>query len=291
MAFVNEWLFLFPRQIACLNMKKFSILFLALFWLSSHVSQAATVDTLSVFSKAMNKETRCVVIVPKGAEANRLPVLYLLHGLGGNQQSWLQIKPELPRLADEMQMLIVCPNGGFRSWYLDSPIDSSFRYETYMIQELIPYIDSHFRTVTTREGRAIAGLSMGGHGSLYLAIRHLEIFGAACSTSGSVDLLKKTFSWKYKEMILGDTICCKQNWLDHSVIHMADQLKNGQLSVHLDCGTEDDLYMPNRLLHEKWQASGVEHEYLEGPGKHDAAYWNKSIDPILLFVHRFFEKK
>jgi S-formylglutathione hydrolase FrmB len=291
MAFVNEWLFSFPLQLACMNMKKFSILFLALFWCSALVSRAATVDTLSVYSKAMQKETRCVVIVPKGADANALPVLYLLHGLGGDHHSWLQIKPELPRLADEMQMLIVCPNGGVRSWYLDSPIDSSFRYETYMIHELIPYIDSHFSTVKTREGRAIAGLSMGGHGSLFLAIRHSEVFGAACSTSGSVDLLKKTFSWKYKEMILGDTICCKENWVSNSVMTIADELQPGQLALHIDCGTEDDLYMPNKRLHEKWGAMGIEHAYIEGPGRHDAAYWNRSIDSILLFVQRFFEKK
>jgi S-formylglutathione hydrolase FrmB len=291
MAFVNEWLFSFPLQLACMNMKKFSILFLALFWCSALVSRAATVDTLSVYSKAMQKETRCVVIVPKGADANALPVLYLLHGLGGDHHSWLQIKPELPRLADEMQMLIVCPNGGVRSWYLYSPIDSSFRYETYMIHELIPYIDSHFSTVKTREGRAIAGLSMGGHGSLFLAIRHSEVFGAACSTSGSVDLLKKTFSWKYKEMILGDTICCKENWVSNSVMTIADELQPGQLAIHIDCGTEDDLYMPNKRLHEKWGAMGIEHAYIEGPGRHDAAYWNRSIDSILLFVQRFFEKK
>jgi S-formylglutathione hydrolase FrmB len=291
MPFVNEWLFSFPLQLACMNMKKFSILFLALFWCSALVSRAATVDTLSVYSKAMQKETRCVVIVPKGADANALPVLYLLHGLGGDHHSWLQIKPELPRLADEMQMLIVCPNGGVRSWYLDSPIDSSFRYETYMIHELIPYIDSHFSTVKTREGRAIAGLSMGGHGSLFLAIRHSEVFGAACSTSGSVDLLKKTFSWKYKEMILGDTICCKENWVSNSVMTIADELQPGQLAIHIDCGTEDDLYMPNKRLHEKWGAMGIEHAYIEGPGRHDAAYWNRSIDSILLFVQRFFEKK
>jgi S-formylglutathione hydrolase FrmB len=291
MAFVNEWLFSFPLQLACMNMKKFSILFFALFWCSALVSRAATVDTLSVYSKAMQKETRCVVIVPKGADANALPVLYLLHGLGGDHHSWLQIKPELPRLADEMQMLIVCPNGGVRSWYLDSPIDSSFRYETYMIHELIPYIDSHFSTVKTREGRAIAGLSMGGHGSLFLAIRHSEVFGAACSTSGSVDLLKKTFSWKYKEMILGDTICCKENWVSNSVMTIADELQPGQLAIHIDCGTEDDLYMPNKRLHEKWGAMGIEHAYIEGPGRHDAAYWNRSIDSILLFVQRFFEKK
>ncbi len=274
-----------------MNMKRIFFLFLMLCCWHTMFLQAATVDTLSVFSTSMRKDTRCVVIVPKGTERSALPVLYLLHGLGGDHQSWLRIKPELPQLADELQMLIVCPNGGGRSWYLDSPIDTSFRYETYMIQELIPYIDAHFKTIATRDGRAIAGLSMGGHGSLFLALRHQDVFGAACSTSGSVDLLKKTFSWKYKEMILGDTVCCKQNWLNHSVTEMALQLKPGQLSLHLDCGTEDDLYLPNKRLHEKWSASAVEHEYLEGPGKHDAAYWNRSIDPILLFVDRFFTKK
>jgi S-formylglutathione hydrolase FrmB len=259
--------------------------------LGAAIAEAAVVDTVSIHSKSMHKETRCVVIVPAGAETQRLPVLYLLHGLGGDHQSWLRIKPELPQLADQLQMLIVCPNGGVRSWYLDSPIDSSFRYETYMIRELIPFIDSHFKTIATREGRAIAGLSMGGHGSLYLSIQHPDLFGAVASTSGSVDLFKKTFSWKYKEMILGDTICCKDNWTRHSVMSISDRLRPGELSIHLDCGTEDDLYASNKRLHEKWAAAGIEHTYLEGPGKHDAAYWNKSIDPILAFVHRFFEKK
>jgi S-formylglutathione hydrolase FrmB len=261
-----------------------------LLWISL-VARSARVDTLSVYSQSMRKDTRCVVIIPQDAETKAMPVLYLLHGLGGDHQSWLRIKPELPQLADELQILIVCANGGVRSWYLDSPIDSTFRYETYMTKELIPFVDSHFKTIANREGRAIAGLSMGGHGSLYLAIRHLDMFGAACSTSGSVDLLKKTFSWKYKEMILGDTSCCKQNWLNNSVIEMADQLGHGQLQIHLDCGTEDDLYLANLRLHEKWVRLGIEHEYAESSGAHDAAYWNKSIGPILVFVDRFFDKK
>ena len=268
----------------------FTVGLLALALITS-VASAATVDTLSVYSQSMHKETRCVVIVPSGAESKLMPVLYLLHGLGGDHQSWLRIKPNLPKLADELQMLIVCPNGGVRSWYLDSPFDPLFRYETYMTKELIPFIDAHFRTRANREGRAIAGLSMGGHGSLYLAIRHLDLFGAAASTSGSVDLMKKTFSWKYKEMILGDTICCKENWIKHSVIAITDRLKPGDLALRLDCGKEDDLYLPNKSLHEKWETMGIEHTYSEAPGKHDAEYWNKSIDSILEYIDRFFDKK
>jgi S-formylglutathione hydrolase FrmB len=289
MAFVNRCHFLILFQLASMiRMKFYSNCLLALLLLSA-TARAAKVDTLSVYSQSMQKETRCVVIVPSEAESKEMPVLYLLHGLGGDHQSWLRIKSNLPQLADELQMLIVCPNGGVRSWYLDSPVDAAFRYETYMTRELIPFIDSHFKTIATREGRAIAGLSMGGHGSLYLAIRHLDLFGSAASTSGSVDLLKKTFSWKYKEMILGDTICCKDNWTRNSIVSMAGRLKPNELAIHLDCGTEDDLYEPNKKLHEKWVAMGITHTYLESPGKHDAAYWNKSIDPILLFIDRFFD--
>ena len=253
--------------------------------------RAASVDTVSVYSTSMHKNTRCVVIMPDSNSSLPLPVLYLLHGLGGDHHSWLSIKPGLPAMADELHMMIVCPNGGNRSWYLDSPVDSSFRYETYMIQELIPFIDSSYMTISNRSGRAIAGLSMGGHGSLFLSMRHPELFGAVCSTSGSVDLLKKTFSWKYKEMILGDTTCCMQNWINHSVIQLAGHISAGQIAIRIDCGTEDDLYDANRRLHEKWNAMNIPHEYAEGPGRHDASYWSRSIGPILDFVHLYFEKK
>lgn len=263
---------------------------LFVFTLLRMVCHSASVDTVTVYSPSMQKNTRCVVITPSSTAQAALPVLYLLHGLGGDHHSWLRVKPELPAMADVFQMIIVCPNGGVRSWYIDSPIDGEFKYETYMIQELIPYIDSHYKSIAIRSGRAIAGLSMGGHGSLFLSIRHPELFGAACSTSGSVDLLKKTFSWKYKEQILGDTVCCKKNWIEHSVIQMADRFATAHIALHLDCGTEDDLYIPNKHLHEKWDALGVEHTYVEGPGKHDAAYWNKSVDSILQFVDRFFDK-
>ncbi|MFM7233349.1 MAG: alpha/beta hydrolase [Flavobacteriales bacterium] len=267
------------------------ILIIAALTLNATIASGAMVDTVSVYSQSMQKETRCVVILPSNAEQTNLPVLYLLHGLGGDHRSWLKVKPELPAMAEETQMIIVCPNGGVRSWYIDSPIDTTFRYETYMIHELIPFIDNHYSTISNRSGRAIAGLSMGGHGSLFLSIRHPELFGAACSTSGSVDLLKKTFSWKYKEQILGDTVCCMQNWINHSVTQMANRFVTANIALHLDCGTEDDLYIPNKRLHEKWDALGVRHVYIEQKGKHDATYWNTSIDPIMRFVDRFFDKK
>jgi S-formylglutathione hydrolase FrmB len=254
-------------------------------------ANASTIDTVSIYSNSMHKESKAIVIYPNTPSEEPIPVLYLLHGLGGDYGSWLKIKPALVDYADERRLIIVCPDGGERSWYLDSPIDSSFRYETHLTQEVVPYIDSLYNTIQRREGRAIAGLSMGGHGSLFLAIRHPELFSIACSTSGSVDLLKRTFSWKYKEMILGDTTCCVSNWQDHSVTRLAEQLSPGLLKLHIDCGTEDELIEVNRDLHRKLLSRGVEHEYIEKPGAHDAAYWAESIDSIMSFVMLQFELK
>ncbi|WP_242499227.1 alpha/beta hydrolase family protein [Flavobacterium sp. 140616W15] len=80
----------------------------------------------------------------------------------------------------------------------DSPIDTTFKYETYVIDELVPFIDKNYKTITSREGRAISGLSMGGHGALYLSFKHQEVFGAAGSMSGGVDFRPFPEKWDIK---------------------------------------------------------------------------------------------
>ena len=159
-------------------MKRFfiSYLFFALFTLGAF---SATVDTVSVFSDKMNKNIRAVVIKPQSYDNNEAhPVLYLLHGHGGRYDGWIKDAPHIKELADQYGMMIVCPDGGFSSWYWDSPVDSTFQYETFVSKELIAWMDKNYKTVPSRAGRAITGLSMGGHGGLYLAFRNQEVFGA-----------------------------------------------------------------------------------------------------------------
>lgn len=74
------------------------------------------------------------------------------------------------------------------SWYFDSPVDTAYRYETHISKEVVGFIDGHYRTRANKKYRAITGLSMGGHGALFIALRHSDIFGAAGSISGGVDL-------------------------------------------------------------------------------------------------------
>ncbi|GAE83076.1 acetyl esterase [Bacteroides reticulotermitis JCM 10512] len=164
--------------------KKKNLLVLALLlWTIS--GYAAKVDTLLVKSPAMNKNVEVVVVVPDaglGKKATACPVIYLLHGYGGNAKTWIQLKRNLPQIADEKGIIFVCPDGK-NSWYWDSPKDPAYRYETFISSELVNYIDGHYKTVADRKGRAITGLSMGGHGAMWNALRHKDTFGGAGSTS------------------------------------------------------------------------------------------------------------
>jgi len=253
---------------------------------------AARVDTILVHSDAMNKDVKCVVIQPEHAAtlnpgSSHFPVVYLLHGHGGNYAQWPATAPQLGKEADDLGILFIAPDGGFDSWYFDSPIDPSVRYETFVIKELIPYIDTHYPTVPDRAHRAITGLSMGGHGALYLAIRHTELFGAAGATSGGVDFRPFPDNWGIKKD-LGTITDHKENWDNNTVYTLADNLHNGDLKIIFDCGTSDFFITVNRNLHQKLLDKKIDHDYTERPGGHNGAYWRNSIDFQVLFFWKYF---
>ena len=266
-------------------------LFLPLLLLATHTF-AARVDTILVHSDAMNKDVKCVVIQPEhpatlNPGSTHFPVVYLLHGHGGNYAQWPATAPQLRKEADDLGILFIAPDGGFDSWYFDSPIDPSVRYETFVIKELIPYIDTHYPTVPDRAHRAITGLSMGGHGALYLAIRHTELFGAAGATSGGVDFRPFPDNWGIKKD-LGTITDHKENWDNNTVYTLADNLHNGDLKIIFDCGTSDFFITVNRNLHQKLLDKKIDHDYTERPGGHNGAYWRNSIDFQVLFFWKYF---
>lgn len=261
---------------------------------------AARVDTILVHSAAMNKEIPCVIIRPTVAPhasapaapvnaATRFPVIYLLHGWAGNYAQWICTAPQLRQQADDNGLIFVCPDGGYDSWYFDSPVDPAVRYETFITKELLPFIDAHYPTVPDRRHRAITGLSMGGHGALYLAIRHHDLFGAAGATSGGVDFRPFRNNWGLKKD-LGDSACCWANWEKNTVIAAADGLHDGDLAIIFDCGVNDFFLGVNRNLHRKLLEKKIAHDYTERPGGHEEAYWKNSIDYQLLFFRKFFSR-
>ena len=121
-------------------MKTRLMMFVAVFVLVAISVKGAVVDTLDVYSEAMKKNVQVVVVSPDNNRAPK-PVVYLLHGYGGNAKTWISMKPELKDIADRDGLIFVCPDGK-NSWYWDSPKDPSYRYETFVSSELIKYIDS-----------------------------------------------------------------------------------------------------------------------------------------------------
>lgn len=267
-------------------------LLIAIFIFFSAYAIAGTVDTLEIQSRYLKKATKVVVIQPSstGNKTSIYPVIYLLHGYGGNYATWAKTTPQLAKTADELKIIFVCPDGGKGSWYFDSPIDSSIRYESYITKELVPYIDANYPVKAEAKYRAITGLSMGGHGAMYLAIRHPDLFGAAGSTSGGVDFRPFPKNWDIKN-VLGDFESNQERWYDHTVMRQVEFLKNNQLAIIIDCGVDDFFMGVNRALHEKLLQLKINHDYIERPGAHTYTYWSENIDYQLLFFKKFFDKK
>ncbi len=271
-------------------MKK-SFLLSLLFILISY-AHAATVDTVAIFSNSMHRAVKTVVITPATySESNkRFPVVYLLHGAFGSYANWITKVPHIKQLADTYQMMIVCPDGGFTSWYFDSPVDSNFRFETFVANEVPNYMDANYRTIADRKGRAITGLSMGGHGGLFLGFRHADLFCACGSTSGALHVTVITQRYDVEKR-LGDTALNRKYWHDWSVLNVIDNYPKDSLAIIIDCGTEDKVLAMNRAVHEKMLKLHIPHDYTERPGEHNWNYWNTSIDYQLLFFKMHFDKE
>jgi S-formylglutathione hydrolase FrmB len=237
----------------------------------------------------MFKNVKCVVVTPSTYKKSgpALPVVYLLHGYSWKYSDWATHQPEMQKLADENRLMIVCPDGAFSSWYFDSPVDLTMHYETNVAVEIPAYIDSVFHTIRDRKARAITGLSMGGHGGLFLGFRHANLFGACGSMSGALDVSRITRGYDVEKR-LGDTSVNRRNYLDWSVINVIEKYPKDSLAITFDCGTDDRLIEINRRTHNKMLDLKIPHDYTERPGKHDWDYWREAIRYQLLFFREYF---
>ncbi|MGY4537620.1 S-formylglutathione hydrolase FrmB [Mucilaginibacter sp. UYNi724] len=274
-----------------MNTKKIFTLFLIFassFWLKA---TAGNVDTALTHSTVMNKDMKAVVVKPADYSASKkYPVMYLLHGFSGNYSDWIKKIPAITKLADTYHMLIVCPDGNFAGWYFDSPISKEWMYETYIGTELVSYIDKHYSTIANRKGRAITGLSMGGHGALFLAFKHQDVFGAAGSMSGVVDIRQFADSYGI-EQVLGKYSEHPEVWEQHCVVSLVYLLKPNALALTFDCGYDDGMYSGNQELHEKLMERKIPHDYTVRPGGHSWEYWGNSINYQSLFFSRYFNSE
>lgn len=245
---------------------------------------AATVDTVSIRSAAMDTILQTIIVIPN--DSSRLtesrPVLYLLHGWSGDFSNW-HSHTDLGGLADRFGCIIVCPEGGYASWYFDSPVRPRSQFSTFIGEELIHWVDGHYKTINTPGGRAITGLSMGGHGALYIAITHPGVFGGAGSMSGVLNLEDTRF---YGEIL--NLLGLKKAGELHrfSFVGLIDRLTNEAPAIIIDCGFADPYLPTNREAHRLLLENKIDHTYMERPGGHSWDFWTNALEYHLLFFRK-----
>jgi S-formylglutathione hydrolase FrmB len=270
-------------------MKRLILLPFLLFLFTSY---AATVDTVDIYSNSMKKNIKAVVIKPDSYDKGKtaFPTVYLLHGHSGNYRNWITRVPDLKKLVDDFQLIIVTPDGAYAGWYIDSPVDPTMQYETFIAKEVPAFIDSKYRTIKNRNARAITGLSMGGHGGLFLGFRHASDFGACGSMSGAFSLEHITAPQYGVSRLLGDTTN-KELYKAHTIFKQMETYPKDSVAIIIDCGREDFIFPMSQIVHDKMVELKIPHDYIERPGKHDWAYWRNAIQYQLLFFRNYFDRK
>jgi len=248
---------------------------------------AGTVDTVSIPSKAMATEFKSVVVLPDNYSEDKdqsWPVIYLLHGWSGKYNNWAK-KTDLKILADKYEFMIICPDGGYAGWYLDSAIKKDSQYETYIANEVVQFIDDKYKTIKDSTERFITGLSMGGQGAIRLIAKYPNVFDAAGSMSGVMDLNESTKKYDIIQL-LGEYETNTELWQNESCLKIVEELKGKNKGLIIDCGIKDRFIESNRKIHQKMMDLKIQHDYYERPGGHSWDYWTNALEYHLLFFKK-----
>lgn len=210
----------------------------------------------------------------------RYPALYLLHGLFGSFTNWT----ELGQLRATNDLIIVMPEGG-DGWYCDVENTDEMN-ESRVVRELVPEIDAGYRTIATRDGRSIAGNSMGGYGALKIALKFPEMFSFAASFSGAFEAVNWTDQsppaekWdEYRPSISRVFGNAESSTRAANDIFRLPAESSSQVApaIYFDCGISDSFLAANRRLSRTLRECGVEHKFRILPGGHDWDYWSRQV--------------
>lgn len=252
-------------------------------------ANAAKVDTVLVNTTNLETPMKVVVVTPEGyAEGEKFPTAYVLHGYSGDYTDWQKHQPRINDMADRYGMIIVHPDGR-DSWYIDSPVNPKVKMESFFVEDLVPFIDKNYPTKACACQRAITGLSMGGHGAMFLAMRHPDIWKNVGSMSGGVDVRPFPNGWNIPD-VLGRVEEHPENWENYAAINQISRIKPGDLNINFDCGIDDFFAEVNENLHKALVEAKIPHDYTSRPGAHTWEYWNNSILHHLLYFSEAFRE-
>lgn len=288
---------------------------------SNALAQGLALKTVEFSSPAVARTMKYNILLPQDYDSStkRYPVLYLLHGLTQNYTAWgLQNgAPFYAGLYDDL--IIVMPDGG-NSWYVNwatSEAGQKNNWEDHIVRDVVGHVDWNYRTIPRREGRAIAGLSMGGYGSITMGLRNPDLFISIGSTSGALEYARQAagrlrgtekpaapqtrtaeqeaarrqpnpligipgFSSQEERTPKGQEFAKAEDADAYDPFKLITQVPKEKMPhIYLDCGTEDRLIAGARALAAIMLEKNIPFDYMQMPGAHNPAYWIQSIGRII----------
>jgi S-formylglutathione hydrolase FrmB len=270
------------------------------------------IDCKALESRVLGQTLHYCVMLPPGYDTataghspRRYPVLYFLHGLGDNEQTFFKsggwdLVEDLRQQGKISDFLVVTPEG-MRTFYINS-VHARVRYNDFFIREFIPYIESHYSIRRERSARAISGVSMGGYGALRFAFAYPDLFSSVSAQSaaliqqppGTMDTMDAAVPLgKMLGAVFGNPVDV-QHWSQNSPFVLAkqnrSQIRTTGLSIYFNCGDEDEFGFEKGAteLHRQLQTEGIHHEFHLYPGNHNAAYFLSHLGETFLFHSRGF---
>ncbi len=261
------------------------------------------IEKQTIKSTVLGKDVNYSVYLPADYTSSErtYPVVYLLHGFTDDNTAWIQLG-EINRYADKAiadgiipPMIIIMPNGD-SSFYINT-YDGKENYEDFFVNEFIPSIEKAYRIKAEKKYRGIAGLSMGGYGSMIISLKHPDLFVAAAPLSAAVwddNAITGMSEEDYNDEVgklfgrdLKGKARLTKTWYDNSILKIvaekkADDLK--KVRYWIDCGDDDFLTKGNCLLHIALAEKKVPHEYRVRDGVHNWTYWRTGIVEALKFI-------
>ena len=268
------------------------------------------IEQQTVHSAILGKNVHYTIYLPPDYSSSErsYPVVYLLHGYSDDNTGWLQFG-EINRLADKAiadgtipPMIIVMPNGD-SSFYINS-YDGKEKYEDFFVSEFMPAVEKAYRIKGDRRWRGVAGLSMGGFGTLVYTMKHPELFVAGAALSAAVfddsamikmpdGFYEQAFGQLYGRGLKGaERVNAALN--ANSPLKIVASKPAGELKkvrYWIDCGDDDGLSKGNCLLHIALTEKGVPHEFRVRDGAHTWTYWRTGIIDGLAFIGQSFHQQ
>lgn len=268
------------------------------------------IEERTVKSNILGRNIRYTIYLPADYDLSQrtYPVVYLLHGYTDDNTGWLQFG-EINRYADKAiadgtipPMIIVMPNGD--SSYFINSYDGKEKYEDFFIREFMPAVEKAYRIKAEKRYRGVAGLSMGGYGTLIYSLKYPDLFAAAAPLSAAVasdddlmaipdDRWETGYGQLYGRGLKGKERLTKA-WYDNSILKIVETKSTDDLKkvrYWIDCGDDDRLSKGNSLLHILFMDKKVPHEYRVRDGGHNWTYWRTGIVDALNFIGASFRQQ